>query len=87
MHALEIPFVFNTLALFQNIGVQVDGATQALSDRMQDAWISFARSGSPDTEAMPWPAYDPASRSTMIFNNDSRITEDPDAEKRNMPQL
>ncbi|RAR44086.1 carboxylesterase/lipase family protein [Paenibacillus sp. MDMC362] len=87
MHALEIPFVFNTLALFQNIGVQVDAATQALSDRMQDAWIAFARHGSPDTEALPWPAYDPASRSTMIFNNDSRIIEDPDAEKRKMLQL
>ncbi|VTR60347.1 carboxylesterase type B [Actinobacillus pleuropneumoniae] len=87
MHALEIPFVFNTLALFENIGVQVDATTQALSDRIQDAWIAFARSGSPDTEALPWPAYDPALRSTMIFNNDSRIIEDPDAEKRNMLQL
>ncbi|MCT6985878.1 carboxylesterase family protein, partial [Salmonella enterica subsp. enterica serovar Senftenberg] len=66
MHALEIPFVFNTLALFENIGVQVDAATQALSDRIQDAWIAFARSGSTDTEALPWPAYDPALRSTMI---------------------
>lgn len=87
MHALEIPFVFNTLGLFQNIGVQVDAATQALSDRMQDAWIAFARNGSPDTEALQWPAYDLASRSTMIFNNDSRIIEDPDAEKREMLQL
>ncbi|OME88721.1 MULTISPECIES: carboxylesterase/lipase family protein [Paenibacillus] len=87
MHALEIPFVFNTLGLFQNIGVQVDAGTQALSDRMQDAWIAFARNGSPDTEALPWPAYDLASRSTMIFNNDSRIIEDPDAEKREMMQL
>lgn len=87
MHVLEIPFVFNTLALFENIGVRVDAATQALSDRIQDAWIAFARNGSPDTEALPWPAYDLASRSTMILNNDSRIIEDPDAEKRSMLQL
>ncbi|MGE7050968.1 carboxylesterase family protein, partial [Paenibacillus glucanolyticus] len=82
MHALEIPFVFNTLALFRNIGVQVDAQTQALSDRMQDAWIAFARGGSPDTEGLPWPTYEPASRSTMIFNSDCSIIEDPDAVKR-----
>ncbi|KOR76930.1 carboxylesterase/lipase family protein [Paenibacillus solani] len=87
MHALEIPFVFNTLALFQNIGVHVDDATQALSDRMQDAWISFARHGSPDTELLPWPAYDQATRATMIFNYDIGIALDPDAMKREMLQL
>jgi len=84
MHALEIPFVFNTVRLFRNIGVEVDRDTQTLAERMQDAWAAFARTGSPDTPSLPWPQYDRSERSTMIFNSRSEVARDPDSDKRIM---
>lgn len=68
-HALEIPFVFGAyrrpvVAAFSGGGPEAD----ALSARMQQAWISFARSGDPSHEGIGmWPAWDPVRRATMVF--------------------
>lgn len=47
-------------------------AQQAMSDRMMDAFVRFARTGDPG-----WPAYDLAKRPTMIFDTESRVENDP----------
>lgn len=47
-------------------------AQQAMSDRVMDAFVRFARSGEP-----AWPAYDLAKRQTMIFDRESRVENDP----------
>jgi para-nitrobenzyl esterase len=47
-------------------------AQQAMSDRMMDAFVRFARTGNPG-----WPTYDLAKRQTMIFDTDSRVEKDP----------
>jgi para-nitrobenzyl esterase len=45
---------------------------------MNAAWTAFARTGSPDHKGMPaWPAYDPASRSTMVFDDQVEVVDDP----------
>lgn len=68
-HALEVPFVFGTLERrgirdFTGSGPEA----QRLSARMQDAWLAFARTGSPGTpELGEWPTYDPERRATMIL--------------------
>jgi para-nitrobenzyl esterase len=47
-------------------------ARAAMSATVMDAFTRFARTGNPG-----WPAYDLASRQTMIFDRDSRVGSDP----------
>jgi len=59
-HGLELPFVFGSIRslpwLRRSLGLS-PGARQ-LSRAMQDAWIHFARDGTPQCVALPeWPAY------------------------------
>jgi para-nitrobenzyl esterase len=78
-HALEIPFVFGTLTTpgverFTGSGPEA----LALSEKMQDAWIAFARTGNPSTEALgAWPAYDSSRRATMVLDTDCRVEDAP----------
>ena len=47
------------------------------------AWAAFARTGSPQTDALPaWPAYDTTTRATMLFDADPIVAADPDGEER-----
>src|SRR5947207_15431376 len=54
----------------------------ALAEKVSAAWVAFARTGSPNTPgaaSLPkWPAYSARSRDTMLFNNESRVEQDPD---------
>lgn len=47
-------------------------AQQAMSGRVMDAFVRFARTGNPG-----WPAYGLAKRQTMIFDTESRVENDP----------
>ena len=47
-------------------------AQVAMSEIVMDAFVRFARTGNPG-----WPAYDLASRQTMIFDETSRVASDP----------
>lgn len=47
-------------------------AQAMMSAQVMDAFIRFARSGDPG-----WPAYDLATRQTMIFDSESRVESDP----------
>ena len=68
-HALELPFVFGTLdsPTFKDF-VVVNPTTKALSEKIMDAWIAFARTGNPSHKSIPkWPAYDTKKRATMAL--------------------
>jgi para-nitrobenzyl esterase len=58
-HSMEIPFVFGShdhRALWPLIGALP--AARALSRRMQDAWVAFARGDGPETHDIPdWPRH------------------------------
>jgi para-nitrobenzyl esterase len=79
IHALEVPFVFGALDVSE-IGA-IAGRTpaaRALSERMQEAWLSFARSGRPRSAGLPdWPSYAPPRRSTLELAEHSRLLEAP----------
>jgi para-nitrobenzyl esterase len=70
-HGLEIPFVFGTFRqglLRPLIGLTAQSRT--LSDRMQGAWMTFARTGHPGHEGLPeWPAFDPEERTLMVLDS------------------
>jgi len=77
-HAVELPFVFGSYALpggdqFAGKGPEVE----ALSARMMDAWLAFARSGDPG-----FPAYDDEKRTTMIFGRECGTQDDPQGAER-----
>jgi len=85
-HALEIPLVFDNVETARNFVGRGD-APQRMADQMAPAWLAFARSGDPNTPALPyWPAYDAASRATMVFDLESRIETDPLSEVRRIMQ-
>jgi carboxylesterase type B len=81
-HALEIPFVFDTLDLGprQMLGALLGPEPpQALATAMHAAWVRFARTGDPG-----WPRYDLERRATMRFGTPSTIVEDPRAAERGL---
>ncbi|HEV3041950.1 MAG TPA: carboxylesterase/lipase family protein [Candidatus Angelobacter sp.] len=85
-HTMEIPFMlhnYNRVRAFVGPGTGPDRMARQLSD----AWVAFARSGKPDAASIPhWPAYDAASRATMIFNLKSEVVNDPNSEVRKILQ-
>ncbi len=64
-HTDDIGFSFGTVP-------DPTPAQQAMSDRVMDAFVRFARTGNPG-----WPAYDLDKRQTMIFDVESRVENDP----------
>jgi para-nitrobenzyl esterase len=76
-HTMDIPLVFGTLgAAGSQTGTAADA--QAASKAMQDSFVAFAKTGSPDRSgAVRWPRYDLSTRATMIFDARSRVENDP----------
>jgi len=84
-HAMDVPFTFNTLDLTNATGGRADA--QALADTMSSVWAAFARNGRPDHPAIPvWPAYDGATRATLVLDKVCRIDNDPRGETRQLWQ-
>lgn len=80
-HTIEIPFVFDTVKVARLTASSPDAP--ALADKVNDAWIAFARKGDPNISKLPrWPAFDPKNRPTMVFNNQRKVENDPIREER-----
>ncbi len=81
VHAVEVPFVFDTLDKNSRLFGPLLGTDppQELADAMHAAWISFASTGDPG-----WPGYDPERRTTMRFNTGSGVVYDPRAWERDL---
>lgn len=81
-HALEIPFVFDTLdkGPAQMLGALL-GPTppQSLAATMHGAWVAFAKGGDPG-----WPKYSPDRRATMRFDTTSEVVDDPRSWEREL---
>ena len=84
MHALELPFVFGTLDVSELGAIAGRSpAAHALSEHMQDAWLSFARTGAPQSAGLPhWPPYAPPRRPTMELGERSALVEAPNEPER-----
>jgi para-nitrobenzyl esterase len=77
-HTLEIPFVFDNVDAAQSMtGTGAD--RYALATQMSSAWAAFARTGNPNHPGLPdvWVPYDNTRRAVMVFNNQSRLVNDP----------
>jgi para-nitrobenzyl esterase len=78
-HAMELPFVFGLTshpATRPFTGFAT--AARRLSNRMQYAWIGFARGGDPGHERLPeWDRYERDARATMIFDRECSLADGP----------
>ena len=83
-HGIDMPFVLGATGtpaadLFAGTGPEVEGLARA----MQNAWLSFARTGDPNHDALPqWPPYELPRRPTMVFDRECRVADDPLSDER-----
>ena len=83
-HGLDIPMVFDNVALAPQMTGDGPGG-HAVAERMSETFPAFARTGDPNNRHIPrWPTYDLARRSTMLFDEVTRVGEDPRGDERRM---
>jgi para-nitrobenzyl esterase len=83
-HGLDIPLSFDNIAYCPSM-VSKSAEAQTLADIMSEVWIAFARTGNPQTKAIPdWPRFNVHDRPTMIFDLQSRIEHDPRGKERKL---
>ncbi|WP_183568704.1 carboxylesterase/lipase family protein [Mucilaginibacter sp. SP1R1] len=78
VHCMDIAFEFNNISRCEEF---TGGGKEAyaLSAKMSQAWINFARNGNPNAKGLPeWPKYTEANGATMIFDNQCIIKSSPD---------
>ena len=76
VHGHDVDASFN---LYRN-GICGTGekAGRTLAKRLASTFVAFAKTGSPNNDQIPnWPAYDAATRATMVFDVNTRVENDP----------
>jgi para-nitrobenzyl esterase len=82
-HTAELAFCFdNTKRCEQGTGNGPEA--QALAKKMATAWANFARRGDPSHPGLKWEAFEPTRGPTMVFDNNCRMTDDPESEVRKL---
>ena len=83
-HGLDVPFVFDTTDLVPETVGSGSGAAR-LASQMSRTWIEFARRGNPNHAGLPrWPVYNLSRRSTMVFDETTRVMDDPRGNPRRL---
>ncbi len=77
-HTLDIPFMFDNVEE-SRVLVGPGEEPEIVADMMSDAWITFARTGTPSSPLLPeWRPYSPEARWAMEFNVDPKMVDDPE---------
>lgn len=75
-HSIELALVFDNVAKSASM-VGTGPEPQRVADQMSASWLAFARSGNPNSPAVPnWPAYEADKRATMVFDVQSKVVND-----------
>ena len=84
-HTLDIPLMFDNAAESAAfVGTGQEAAIMA--DMMSDAWLAFAKTGTPSSELLPeWKPYTGESRYVMELNVEPRLVDDPERAIRELP--
>jgi para-nitrobenzyl esterase len=83
-HTLDIPLVFDNIDKQGSLtGTSADA--QKVADQMSEAFIAFAKTGDPNTRAVPkWEPYQLPRRQTLLFDTQSRLADDPRGKEREL---
>src|SRR5258708_18852558 len=83
-HTLDIPLVFDNIDKEGALtGTSADA--QKVADQMSEAFIAFARTGDPNTNAIPkWEPYRLPRRQTLLFDTQSKLRDDPRGRERGL---
>lgn len=69
-HGMELPFMFNNVALQREMTGGNERA-YALQEKVSDFWLSFIKTGKPSAAGCPeWPAFTPENGATMILDDE-----------------
>ncbi len=80
-HTAELQFCFdNTKRCEQGTGNTPEA--QALAKKMASSWATFAATGKPSIPALVWQPTDPETNRTMVWDNESRMVDDPEGQAR-----
>jgi len=83
-HTLDIPLAFDNIVTGASM-IGTGPEAKAMAEVMSEVWIAFARTGDPRTARLPdWPTYDLQRRATMVFDNTSKVVDDPRGAERRM---
>ncbi|MGH9590123.1 MAG: carboxylesterase family protein, partial [Terracidiphilus sp.] len=76
VHGTDVPLIF----LNPELWPLTAGSPQSgeVADAMSAAFVSFAKTGSPATPELAWPAFQPDTKPTMVFNIQSGVRNNPD---------
>ena len=82
MHTMDVGFVFDNVDIAKSeLGEGKD--RQPLADKMSAAWVAFAKTGNPNHKGIPnWTPFNSTQRTTMVFNNECKVVNDPYKEER-----
>ncbi|WP_298877051.1 carboxylesterase family protein [uncultured Bradyrhizobium sp.] len=77
-HTSDVPYWFGTQDAFNKFRTTRNWTEfdRALSDRMMDTLVAFARSGNPATAATPWPQWKPDAQTYVEFGDQSGVREE-----------
>ncbi len=82
-HSLDLPFVFDNVAVAEHMVGPATAATAAMTDAICDAWLAFARAGDPNNAGLaPWAPYDLERRAVMHFDVPPVAVDDPHCDER-----
>ena len=82
-HSLDLPFVFDNVAVASDMVGEPTDETRAMADAMSESWIAFARTGDPDNASVPhWEPYDLDRRTVMHFDVEPQALDDPHHDER-----
>jgi para-nitrobenzyl esterase len=79
-HAIELFYLWEMDGLLPLLrGGPLWGARRRLAQRLRGHWLHFVRHGRPGAD---WPAFDPQRRSTLLFDRQDRVQDDPEGPHR-----
>jgi len=83
-HTVDIPLAFHNVQV-PYVYMADTPQAQRMADIMSDAFIAFARTGSPQTPALPeWKGYSLENRETMIMDLSPQLVNDPRGAERTL---
>jgi para-nitrobenzyl esterase len=83
-HTQDIPLVFDNLHA-EGSKTGTDADAQRMAGRMSDALLAFSRTGNPNHPGIPgWQPYTLPARETLVFDDSTRLVNDPRGGERKL---